>query len=321
MNTTLSRDEIDHLVMMATCAPSVHNTQPWLFARTERGLTISADPSRRLTVTDPLGRDLLVSCGAALHHLQVAARAVGIDTDVHLLPPGRDVLADVTLTRGSPGSSEETELAVAILHRHTYRGRFADRPVAPTVLSALRLAAESRHGLVRLVRQDELVEVEVLVSAAERLLLDTDGYPAELARWVWDGPADHDRGDGLPAPSVEHGAGRAESLQGRQFEGVAATRPDEPPPAEHPTVLLLSTSGDSPADQVEAGEALSALLLAATRLGVLAQPIGQVIDVPATRWALRDRLGTVGAPQMLLRLGVGAAVPTTPRRSVEDVFA
>jgi hypothetical protein len=32
-------------------------------------------------------------------------------------------------------------------------------------------------------------------------------------------------------------------------------------------------------------------------------------------------LGTVGIPQMLLRLGSGDAVPQTPRRPVDDVLA
>ena len=36
---------------------------------------------------------------------------------------------------------------------------------------------------------------------------------------------------------------------------------------------------------------------------------------------MQKRLGTVGIPQMLLRLGMGTNLPLTPRRPVSDVFS
>lgn len=84
--------------------------------------------------------------------------------------------------------------------------------------------------------------------------------------------------------------------------------------------MLLSSRGDSPQDWVQAGRALSALLLDATAAGLLAQPLGQVIDLPASRYALQALLSTVGSPQMLLRLGHGTNQGTAPRRPVSDVL-
>ncbi|MDX6217046.1 MAG: hypothetical protein QOG99_2630, partial [Frankiales bacterium] len=62
------------------------------------------------------------------------------------------------------------------------------------------------------------------------------------------------------------------------------------------------------------------LLLLATELGVVAQPIGQVLDLPASRRELALALGTIGSPQMLLRLGRGAGAPLTPRRAIDEVL-
>jgi len=252
----------------------------------------------------------------------VAARAIGFDTDIELLPTSSvpDVVARLRLSRGTPATDAEVAAAVAILHRHTHRGRFAEGQVPAELLDELRVAVEGQHGMLRVVQEDELVGVEVLVSRAEQSLLQTPGYTEELAQWVWHGKQSEDRGDGLPLEAVDHGPGRAESLQGRQFGGAPLPRPDEPPAPEHPTVVLLSTLADSPVDWVQAGRALSALLLTATEHGVLAQPIGQVVDVPADRWALQRLLGTLGAPQMLLRLGLGASVPVSPRRPVSEVL-
>ena len=318
----VSQDELAHLVLMATYAPSVHNTQPWLFATVPDGLLLRADRSRQLAVTDPYGRDLSMSCGAAVHHLQVAARAIGLDTEVLLSPHDGtpDDLAHVRVTRGAPPTALEVDAAVAILHRHTHRGRFPVDQVSDQVLAHLRTAVEQQQAMLRVVQPDELVEVEVLVNRSERALLQTPGYAAELDAWVWTAGQEA-RPDGLPADAVDHGVDRAESLQGRQWSEAVLPRPQEPPVPEHPTVVLLTTLADEPTDWLQAGRALSALLLAATTDHALAQPIGQVVDVPETRWAVQRLLGTVGIPQMLLRLGSGDAVPQTPRRPVDDVLA
>ena len=317
----VTRDELEHLVTMATRAPSVHNTQPWTFTPVSRGLLLSRDRSRQLSLIDPEGRELLVSCGAAIDHLVVAARAVGIDAGVELFPPDEspDAIALVTLIHGAAPSDADVRSAVAILHRHTYRGRFSDVPLSPAVLEQLRPAVEARKGLLRVIREDELVELEVIVSRAESALQHTAGYAEELSRWVWHGTEDSARGDGLPRAAVDHGASRAESLEGRQFDGRSAPRPVDPPQAEHPATVLLSTLGDTPTDWVTAGRALSSLLLAAAGLGLAAQPFGQVIDVPSSRQALSGFLRTVGFPQ-LLRLGYGPSIPVTPRRPVADVL-
>ena len=47
----------------ATLAPSVHNTQPWRLHIRDGRLDVFVDQSRRLRVLDPVGRQLLISCG------------------------------------------------------------------------------------------------------------------------------------------------------------------------------------------------------------------------------------------------------------------
>lgn len=314
----LTPQEQEHLVLMATCAPSVHNTQPWRFTPIDGGLLVEGDRSRQLSVIDPYGRQILMSCGAAIDHLVVAARAIGVDAVVEFEQTS-DAVARLRLTRGAPATDAEVERAVAILHRHTFRGRFVGGPVTGPELNALRLAVEEQDCSLRIVRADELVEVEVVVSRAEQELLHLDGYAAELEQWVW-----HDRsetrGDGLPLEAVEHGPARAETLVGRQFDAVPAPRPSEPPEAESPCVVLISSQTDNQDDWVRAGRALSSLLLTATESGLVAQLFGQVMDLPGPRQSLTDLLDLVGTPQVLLRLGHGVGVPGTPRRPVADVL-
>jgi hypothetical protein len=55
----------------------VHNTQPWRWLVGDHSVHLMADRARGVPATDPDGRDLLLSCGAALHHLRVAFAALG----------------------------------------------------------------------------------------------------------------------------------------------------------------------------------------------------------------------------------------------------
>ena len=64
-------------VMLACRAPSVHNSQPWLWGAEGMALHLFANPKRLLRITDRTGREMLLSCGAVLDHLNVAMAAQG----------------------------------------------------------------------------------------------------------------------------------------------------------------------------------------------------------------------------------------------------
>ena len=78
------------LVRTACLAPSVNNSQPWYFRLPADDLVeLYADRERQLTGIDPSGRDLVLSCGAALHHLVAGAGAFGLRATVADLAAGR----------------------------------------------------------------------------------------------------------------------------------------------------------------------------------------------------------------------------------------
>jgi hypothetical protein len=95
------KNAIQSALALAAWAPSVHNSQPWLWRVGSRSIDLYADMTRHLTATDPQARDLLMSCGAALHHLRVAFRALGWTSTVRRLPSPSDPghLATIELAR------------------------------------------------------------------------------------------------------------------------------------------------------------------------------------------------------------------------------
>jgi hypothetical protein len=119
------------IVDVARRAPSVDNTQPWTWCPDRADLGLRADLARALPASDPDGRLLTISCGAALHYARTAAEAMGWDTRVDLLPcPGDPgLLASPTGPRarssrgaGRPRLVEATPHRASSVHRPTTAG-------------------------------------------------------------------------------------------------------------------------------------------------------------------------------------------------------
>ena len=82
-----------YVVAAAVWAPPVHNTQPWRFSAARQEISLRADAGRRLTVADPDGREMMISCGAALFTARLALRSLGCIPETSVLPdPGRPFL-------------------------------------------------------------------------------------------------------------------------------------------------------------------------------------------------------------------------------------
>lgn len=135
-------------LILATQAPSVHNSQPWRWRVGPDRLHLYADPSRHLPSTDPSRRGMLVSCGTTLHHCTVALAAMGWHTRVARLPDAADIdhLAAITMIRQPPGELD-VMLAAAIDRRRTDRRNYSYRPV-PWGDIALMGARAARAGVM-----------------------------------------------------------------------------------------------------------------------------------------------------------------------------
>jgi hypothetical protein len=319
----LDRTTARAVIALANRAPSVHNSQPWRWRIGPSSIHLFADPERAMPATDPEGRDLRVSCGAALHHLRVALLAAGLATTVNRLPdPGQPLhLAALEMHSGRP-SPEDLALARAIENRRSDRRVFSSWPVPPEMLSVL-TGAVAREGALLTVIDDHSQRAGVarLVehAAVEQAL--TPELAQETAEWT--GRSQGAR-EGVPAANVP--AEPEGTVPVRHFAGGEQAQSVLGQHESDGTVLaLLSTSGDTPLDQLRAGEALSAVLLAATHFGMATDPISQPLEVPATRAELQASiLGGTSAPPVLLRLGWAPMstipVPQTGRRPLADTI-
>ena len=321
--------DLARAVERALRAPSVHNTQPWRWRITTDAVELHADPGRHLDATDPDRRDLVISCGTALHHLTVALAAAAAAVEVERLPDpeNRNHLATVRLRPG-PADPEAAALDSAIDRRRTDRRRMSHTPPTPGHIRALVGAAERTGALLVPVAATAARELlaPVLADAARRQAF-VPGYVAELRMWSGRYAASR---DGVPVANVANvPVGLVASAPLRHFPHgtLAQPRDDSGPriPDDAAELLVLATAGDGVTDHLRAGEATSAVLLTATRLGLATTPLSQVTEVHATRELLRRSvLHLPEHPQILLRVGRPAAsadeLPETPRRALNAVL-
>ena len=77
MTTTVmppSQEVLTDCVRLATAAPSLHNSQPWLFRIGPSAIDVYADRNRRLPVLDPAGREQLISVAQAEPYAPIYAQ-------------------------------------------------------------------------------------------------------------------------------------------------------------------------------------------------------------------------------------------------------
>lgn len=325
MSSTLQRsddlDVMDQVIRLACRAPSVHNTQPWRWRVDGSRIQLRADRERQLAISDPDGRNLTISCGAALHHLAVASAGVGRALVVTRLPDDNDpdLLAVAELGCPMPISPADAELLEALRRRVTDRRRFTSWPVPEERLDKLAVDDE-RWGTRILALHGEAARdtLERLVNRAMEVQGGDSRYADEQRQWTG-----RTSSDGVPTDSLpphEHAAERRDRFDrvvGRLAGATSLERSDG--------VLAICTARNDVRAWLDAGEALSALWLRTTVAGLSLMPLSQVIEVEETRQALFDQLFfAMARPQLLVRIGWQAVgrtpIPLTPRRELDEVL-
>lgn len=339
MSAKLSRSELASVVHTATLAPSVLNIQPWRFVgRSDGVLELHRDTNRTLPVIDPRHRALTVSCGAALFNLRLAIAAAGRVPEVQILPDGSNssLLATVRAVEHMASSSTDVRLFGAVSRRRTTRLPFVDQPIAPEMIIRLEAAASIERAVLRVLDSDEADRAAQLVHQADNDQRSDLAVRAEVARWT-----NREVGavDGIPAPALGPAPSDSSSLV-RDFAMGAPVHGRRAADFEpNPTLAVLLTEGDDPADWLRAGQALERVWLEATAAGIAVSLLTQPLEVSHLRWLARP-LAPMGArpvgptapdaaswsgppawPQVLLRIGNAyGSTPPTPRRPVADVL-
>jgi hypothetical protein len=341
--------DFDAVLKASTPATSMLHTRPWRFRLGPAEIDLLADADRHLPAAGASGWAswgwaARLACGVALFNLRVALAVRERPATVRLQPDRTDPDLLARLTAGVPRLPTPLELRLyrAIARQYSDRTPFADKPVPVEVRAELLAAARAEQAWLDLLIGPAAVQATAgLVQTAHELLDRDAGYRAnvsrEMSQWRSAAPAAaHPMPvDGVPAcagsPAPRpyrlpprwdfRGAVSPGGLPGELPCELPSGLPSRREFQREPLMAVLGGSGDWPADQVQAGQALQRVLLTATDLGLAASMFSQPIEAASVREQLRLALGRRAAPQMLIRFGYPRPAPPSPRSAVADRVA
>ncbi|SMG45357.1 hypothetical protein SAMN02745947_03182 [Rhodococcus rhodochrous J3] len=318
METMPDRRTLESAVASAGRTPSLHNSQPWRWVLDADGLTLFSDNDRILPATDPSGRQMLLSCGAVLHHLRTALIARHWATEVERMPDptNRRCLATLRFHRTDAVSDIDLRMAEAIGHRRTERLPMEAPPQWEQTESALQTLVESTGVHLSAIAEHERPALEELSRRIGGERRSDAAYQTELSWWAGHGMYP----DGIPPDALPPGQ-RTVATE-REFPPGSATG-DSAEAEDRAAILLLSTTTDTRLDWLRSGEALSAVLLACTARGLATCSVTHLTESESARVFLRDTARIEGAPQAMIRVGVRSGpVPdaATPRRPISEIL-
>lgn len=305
-----ARDVLYEAARVACLAPSIANSQPWRWRIRGDTLELHADRARQLTDADPQGRSMIISCGAVLHHATVVLAVLGAAATAERIndPADPDLLARLTLTGTHQVTAEDMRLHHALRTRCTDQRPFLGiGPLPDEVIDLLRHAAEpfevSTHAL-------DPPQADLLALAAR-----STATAEQHEMPIWTTRPDATIRDDVPKTAA--------ASVGDYAPGATPGLAPGPGDDRYTTYLAFTTTHDTRADWLRTGEALSAVLLTATTIGLASSVMSDVVEAPDARATLREVVAPAEYPQLTVRFGVNEsapAAPLTPRRPYDEVI-
>ena len=298
----------------AVRAPSLLNTQPWRFVVERGSILVFADRERQLPALDPDGREMTMSCGAAVLYLRIAARHHGWHPTVLPFPVAAepDLVAAVTFAPGHRSGGDDRHFRALALRR-TNRRPFTDEPVPFGVASEMAGAASAEGASLRVFDgQPEKKALSRLVAAGVIDQGQDLDVIEDIGRWLR--PVKDPRPDGVRDSAQgmwdRHASMRTPASAVATYKGQLIQ--------EAPAVLVLSTAGDDRTDWLAAGQALARALVVAADRGLAASYANEPVEVATLRPKVAELIGG-GVPQVIFRVGYPDDEPESSRRYTRDV--
>ncbi|MBV9044554.1 MAG: hypothetical protein JO348_06755, partial [Alphaproteobacteria bacterium] len=283
-------DGIARPLHAAILAANPHDTQPWLFEVGNDTITVYADRVRNLGSFDPFRREMHLGLGCAIENLVRSAGVFGYTTYVRpvtgkltLDPPNvPKPIAHITM---DPGAPSRDPLYEAIPDRHTNRGVYLDKPVSAEALQTLTIVAGPDVRVAFLTDAHARADMASLIVEATETIIADPQMSADSARWIRTGRRDiEEHRDGVSIDAA--GLSPMTVALARLAPDLSASTQDQTwlsntkDVQTHAPVLGAIFVKDrlDMADAIGAGRAWQRIHLAATGMGLAAQPLNQPVE-------------------------------------------
>ncbi|MGL4368200.1 MAG: Acg family FMN-binding oxidoreductase [Spirochaetota bacterium] len=312
----LLNDNVRRILDLAVLAPSGHNTQPWTVRLlSSEKMIIGTDKTRQLPKVDPQNRECILSIGAFIENLTIAAGIYGY-------------AVSIKVTAGSPFDEEITEI---ILTKDKKKGSDPSHIISRRTVRKGYLSKEISGGDFRYISQNspESIFLASPSSSQGKYLADAtieanilqaqrNDAQEELSRWIRFSNADARRfRNGLTTESMEiQGmAGffvrqffNAQTVRGESFrkQTVDLVRQQV---ASCGGWILITSRDSSVSSLIDTGRQFQRMFLRIRDKSIAIHPMTQILEEkPFCAQAAKD-LGIQGNLQFVLRTGYLQSYP------------
>ena len=311
LETIPGLDETDVTILHhASLAPSGHNSQPWFVKAFEpMNWIIGIDPQRRLPVVDPTNREALLSIGAFIENLSIAAGALGLQahTEVIAKSPMEEEIVRVSLKKRKPTKYPLER----IIKRRTVRTGYQPGEIRSSDVAALSEPLKDRlfyipHG----------TEHAQCIQEAAIEYFRVQSYRAEaqkeLSEWMRLKTADaKKRRSGLTTESMEISGFAGwyvrtfigkEDIMKESFikEGIDKVAKQV---AEGGGWFIITSKNGSVSDLIDTGRRFERMALKAREYKLGIHPMTQFLEEKGGREAIAKNHDESMIPQFILRVG------------------
>ncbi len=323
---TLQPDEKE-ILLLASLAPSGHNTQPWFVQYLEPyHWIIGNDRTKWLPAVDPTQRETILSIGSFIQNLEYAAGAFGYLCDWNLLATSNqdDRVMAVKLIKQTSKNPFDT---AKIKNRRTVRSDFLSDVLKPEDLKYLvNSEPEFIHYLPNTSQESQFINEQTI--EANRLQADRDPAQQELADWIRFSTKNAEKyRDGLTTASMEI-AGipgwvvrnfyHKENVMKKDFRDVGIDKVKKQV-SESAGWILITSKDNSVATLLETGRRMQRLFLKVREKSIAIHPMTQILEESSTRQTLNQSIGIRENIQFILRVGYlkNYPEPVSLRRPVD----
>lgn len=307
--------DAQRILRLASLAPSGHNAQPWTVKLMEpQRWIIGSERARWLPAVDPHNRELLLSMGAFLENLLLAANHYGYRLEYRVMAtnPEESDLLEVRLQNDTAISYQLENIKM----RRTVRSGYLNRELRSEDLRQLTDGLSEWHYYPAGSAQAKyLVEATI---EANRKQASRDDAQLELANWIRWSNRDAERfRNGLTPESIEitgFAGWFVRTFYGREKVMTEGFRRDG---VDHiieqvrqGAGWLVTVSPDSEMTTlIEAGRTFERLFLRVRNHSIALHPMTQVLEEQPWREQVATQLGIRGQVQFVLRVGYVSFYP------------
>ena len=322
----IQADEIAILVL-ASLAPSGHNTQPWFVKyREPYHWTICNDKSKWLAGVDPTQRETILSIGAFVQNLEYAANNFGYECTFEILALTNQDEEILTVKLSQSSNTPKFEIQ-KIQHRRTLRSNFLNKIIKKEDLNYL---FENETDFVRYFpnTSKEHSYLNEQTIQANRIQAYRHAAQSELANWIRFSNQDVEKyRDGLTPASME-----IKGISGwivRNFYDKKKVLTNDfrdksidlvkKQVSQSAGWIVITSKDNSVLSLLETGKRLQRIWLKVRDMNLAIHPMTQILEEEKTRKEVNNSIGVNQNIQFLLRIGYveNYPEPVTLRRPVD----